>query len=82
MERFALVPIFSVTLCLRARKILWFIGNHPIDDSDGTMGVFGDVGIVRNEKNADSFFIQFLKHFQNLDARRRIEVSRRLIGEK
>ena len=56
--------------------------DHSIHDTDGPMGVGGHVGIVRDQDDGDALGVEPLEHPQDFNARVRIEVARRLVGQE
>jgi hypothetical protein len=56
--------------------------DHSIDDADGPMGVSGHLGIVRHQKDGDSLGVKVLEHPQDFNARVRIKVSGRFVGQQ
>ena len=67
----------------RLRPVRRFIAlDHSVHDANGPMGVGGHVGIVRHQDDGDSLGVELLEHPQDFDARVRIEVARRLVGQQ
>ena len=58
------------------------IFNRPVGDVDRPMRKGRHFWIVRYEDYGDAFGVQRLEHLQNLNARPRIEIARRLIGQQ
>ena len=56
--------------------------DSSVHDANRPMGISGYVGIVRHQYDGDPFGVELLEHPQDFDARVRIEVAGRLVGQK
>ena len=55
--------------------------DRSVHDADGPMGVGGHLGIVRHQNDGDPLGVELLKHSQDFDARMRIQIACRLVGQ-
>ena len=77
-----LLPDCRFPAIARPRPVLSLVAlDHSIHDVNGPMGVIGHFGIMRDQDDGDSCRVELLEHAQDFDARVRIEIAGRLIGE-
>ncbi len=56
--------------------------DQPVDDADRSVRIRGHRGVVGDQEHGDARCVELLEHLQNFDARVRIQIARRLVGQE
>ena len=74
----AVVRRRDLSVALRRRVAV----DQAVDDMNDAIGELGHFRIVRDEQHRDAGLVELAKHLQDFDARVRIEIARRLVGQQ
>ena len=73
----------SSSLAQRAKRVRRIRHDAAVAEADDARAVLGDLVLVRDDDDRDAAIaLQLLKDLHHLDARPRVEISRRLVGEQ